>query len=79
MRSDLSEMTSNKCQKKYKFIGKLNANLPIQMHDFERVLNFQKHYKSHVKFLFIFNWMRDYFRQNYKSTRKNTKIYPKNS
>ena len=70
-------MASKKCQKKYKFIRKLNPNLPIQTHDFETLLNFQKNYKSHVKFLFIFNWPRDYFRKNFKSRRKNIKIYPK--
>ena len=77
MLRDLSEMTSKNCPKKYKFIEKLNQNLPIQTHDFERVLNFQKHYKSQVKFIFIFNRPRDYFRQNYQWRRKNTKIYPK--
>ena len=70
-------MASKKCQKKYKFIRKLNHNLPIQTHDFERVFKFQKNYKSHVKFLYILNWPRDYCRKNYKSRRKNTKIYPK--
>ena len=66
----MSEMSSKKCQKKYKFIRKLNPNLPMQTHDFERVLNFQKNNKSHVKFLFIFNWTRDYIRKNYKSQLK---------
>ena len=57
-------------KKKYKFIRKLNPNLPMQTHDFERVLNFQKNYKSHVKFLFIFNWARVFFQKNYKSQLK---------
>ena len=70
-------MRSKKFQKKYKFIRKLYPNLPIQTHDFERVLNFQKNYKSHVKFLFIFHWLRDYFWKNYQSRLKNTKIYQK--
>ena len=35
-------ISSKKCQIKYKFISKLNPNLPLQTHDFDRVLNFQK-------------------------------------
>ena len=55
---------------KYNFIRKLNPNLPIQTHDFDRVFNFQKNKKLHEKFLFIFNWMSDYFRNNNKSQLK---------
>ena len=56
MRRDLSEMSSKKCQKKYKFIRKLelHSNLPMQMHDFDSVLNFQKKQQITRKFSFYF-------------------------